>query len=306
MISNFIPVDTIVSDIQKHLSASVKSWREIACLLYTARNQFYADGGDNNDYKFILAKTGFHSKTALKLAIVGKALTEGDVRLKHPMFEQVHSWTVMYDALTLDDEQFGSLAAEMKARGRKEQSTVPTRSAIKLIKDGPTKTDDYVTVFTVRVDANAIRTGRFTDESYAEMLDKLQSIQSMPYARVDATAAYSTRNEAWLKAYNDKIEELTSKQRATCLTAMSKSSCAEDDEFDFAEWLELSKVDADGFYDIVRSFCPEVKLLSTVEIAEEARRFLDQRFQKVTVNEPFANANNSIVAANSNDKSEAA
>jgi len=306
MSKNFLTVDEIVVRIQNELSSSVNSWREIAKLIYTAKEQYFSEGGDNSDYKAILNKTGFHPKTALKLSIVGKAVTEGDVRLGHEMLQDVHSWTVLYDVLTLNDEQFGELATKIEADKKLEKRASVTRAVIKRIKDGPTQIDDYVTVFTVRVDANAIRTGRFSDEAYGEMLELLQSVQPIPYARVDATAAYSTRNEAWVKAYNDKIDELKGKQVTTCISALGKSFASSDDEFDVAEWSELAKVDADGFYDEVRSYCPELQVLSTSEIAEDARRFLDQRFQKVNVNEPFANANNSIVAANSNDKSEAA
>jgi hypothetical protein len=305
MNTNRKPVNEIVSEIQNHLESSIKSWKEIAKLFYIAREQYFLEGSENQAYKRILSSTSFHPKTALKLAIVGKALAENDQKLEHPMFEQVQSWTVLYDALTMNDEQIDQLAAEMKVKESKEQPAVPSRAVIKRIKDGPTTSDDYVSVFNIRVDANAIKTGRFTDQSYGEMLDLIERIQSLAYVRIDKTNAYSNRNEAWVTAYNEKIQEIVTKQRATCLSALSKA-LDEDDDFDVNFWNELSKVDPDGFNDQVRSCCPDLKLLSSAEIAEEARRFLDERFQKVSVNEPYAHANSTISAANSNTQQEAA
>jgi hypothetical protein len=305
MNTNRKPVNEIVSEIQNHLESSIKSWKEIAKLFYIAREQYFLDGSENVAYKRILSSTSFHPKTALKLALVGKALSENNQKLEHPMFEQVQAWTVLYDALTMNDEQIDQLAAEMKVKESKEQPAVPSRAVIKRIKDGPTTSDDYVSVFNIRVDANAIKTGRFTDQSYGEMLDLIERIQSLAYVRIDKTNAYSNRNEAWVTAYNEKIQEIVTKQRATCLSALSKA-LDEDDDFDVNFWNELSKVDPDGFNDQVRSYCPDLELLSSAEIAEEARRFLDERFQKVSVNEPYAHANSTISAANSNTQQEAA
>lgn len=306
MNTNRKPVNEIVSEIQNHLESSIKSWKEIAKLFYIAREQYFLEGSENDEYKRILSKTSFHPKTALKLALVGKALSENDQKLEHPMFEQVQSWTVLYDALTMNDEQIGQLAAEMKAKETKERPAVPTRAVIKRIKDGPTKSDDYVSVFNIRVDSNAIKSGRFSDDTYGEMLDLIERIQSLAFVRIDKTNAYSNRNEAWVTAYNEKIQEIVTKQRATCLSALSKALDIEADDFDVNEWHELSKVDPDSFYDEVRSYCPDLELLSSAEIAEEARRFLDKRFQKVNVNEPYAHANSTISAANSNTQQEAA
>lgn len=279
-------VKEIVSEIRKHIYSASKSWREIARLLYVAREQFHSSDADNSQYRSILEKTGFTEKTALKLALVGKALSEGNQRLEHSMFEQVQSWTVLYDSLTLDDEQFEQLVSQTK-----ESKAAPTRAAIKRIKDGPTQPDDYVSVFNVRVDANAIRTGRFDDHLYGEMLQLIRRVQSLAYARVDETTAYSTRSEAWLRAFNDKIRELTDQQSRICLDALSKALDAKDDDYEVKEWLEMSKVDPDFFYDEVRSHCPNLKLRSTAEIAAEARRILDERFMKVAVNDAYQYAN---------------
>lgn len=290
MNTNRMPINEIVANINEALGSSIKSWKEVAKLLYIAREQYYSEGKDNSDYQAILNQTGIHIKTAIKLAIVGKALEAGNPRLKAPMLATVQSWTVLYDALTMTDDQFRELEDKMKAAKAKERRSAPTRETIKRIKNGPAKTDDYVAVFSIRVDANAIRSGRFSDAAYAEMLELMEKVQALAFARVDETKSYQNRNEAWVSQYQEQITKITQKQHADSIKALSKVI----PDFDCTEWVELAKVDPDGFYDQVRQSAPNIEMLTASEIAEEARRIVDEKNAKLFVNEPYSYANTAI------------
>jgi hypothetical protein len=175
--------DDIIASILTELKNQTASWRLIAMQFAIAYEQF---GSDSDTFKKILKATDFTYSTAMKLKDIGS-----DARLDDPAFEQVSAWTTLHQVTKLNDEQLETLKAELAKPSLKNQLSnhkrVPTAAMIRKILNPETKaTDPYQTIFTIKVDRNALKGQMFDGDAYEAMLNLVAQIQdTVPYVRVD-------------------------------------------------------------------------------------------------------------------------
>ena len=104
--SNQTPIDEFIEDINTELQNIKKSWMTIGRKFYEAREQYTED---SDAYKKLMKETDFDKSKASKLVKIG-----GDKRLLDPLLKEVKSYTVLYEAALLDDDQFEVLKAKLK------------------------------------------------------------------------------------------------------------------------------------------------------------------------------------------------
>lgn len=310
--TNVVSINKICDDIKEHLSEANIHWKQIAQLVYTARENYFADSTDTQAFKHLCGQTGFAKSTICKLAMLGEFVEKGDRRVTHEYMNSVHAWTTLYEATTLTEEQFDRLihTAEqnaISARGYAHGSVRVTRGMILALKnEGVQKqSDDYVTVFTVKVDANAMRADRFSTDEYARLVELLAEIQSISYTRVDDNRAYDSRQSA----YVSEIEAARRSQRDAyisrliqrikeCMTARGLKK-----HFN-REWLqELGKVDLAELEAEALRHDQSLELRTEADFIDEAKRLWNEKNKKLVekINEEYRYANTSVTASESNE-----
>jgi len=299
---NSVSIKKISDDINAKLVESNIVWKEIAILVFTARENYFADSTKNDAYDELCKTTGFVKSTISKLATIGEFVDRNDRRVTHECMNTVHAWTTLYEATTLTDEQFDRLLVKLEERKRDRAS----RGMILAVKsEGIEKTtDEYVSIFTIKVDANAMRSDHFSSDDYARMTELLSEVQSIAYTRVDDNRAYDSRQAAYvadieagrLKAKNAYAQKLVE----TIKKGLKRSQRG---KFDWAYWHEIAKVDIAHLEAEAMKYDRSLKIQTESDFIDEAKRTWQDRNKKLIakISDEYRYANNSVSASESND-----
>lgn len=220
--TNRISKDEIVGVIKDELCKQLASWRVIATQFGVAYDQY---GSDSDAFKEICRKTGFSKSTAMKLQSIS-----GDARLNAPEFSACHAWTVLYEISRLTDSQLEKLKAEL-VTSRKS----PTSSVIKRLFNEKKDPDNYSALLVVRVDVNAIKSGKFDGEAYANLMSAASDIGLVPYVRLDESSKFGTLNDAYIARLQSQVEVVKREFINQAINKMPKNQ--------HIDLIELSKSD---------------------------------------------------------------
>jgi hypothetical protein len=289
---NFTQHTVIIEKINTELRNQTKSWKLIASQFALAQDQF---GTDSDSFKSILKGTGFHKSTANKLVIVGRSERVQDLR-----FEKVHAWTVLYDICGLTEDQYKMLLNKIDAG-----CSNITSSMVKSVKDVGGVKDAYASLFEIRVDSNAMRSGKFSPTDYESVIDLVDIIKGLPYVRVDRCCSFENIHDQYLKAINDNMETIWSKHRADAVSqfkeAFIKANGSSDQtkpllEQQTANLLEMWKIDRQAFFAECGYAAP-----SEAEIYDGAiLKFEEKRNKLISkVSDPYSHANTDFSVAKS-------
>jgi hypothetical protein len=201
--ANTVSPTDIIASIQTELKNQTASWRVIAKQFAIAYEQF---GSDSDAFKSILKATDIAYAKAMKLKDIAS-----DVRLDDPAFDTVSAWTVLYQASKLNDEQLKTLKAEIAKPNLTNRKQIPTAAMIKKIANPETKpSDPYQTIFTIKVDRNALKGQLFDGDAYDAMLNLVAQIQdTVPYVRVDTKDAFENDSAMFFNDLSRTMKTIT-------------------------------------------------------------------------------------------------
>jgi len=195
--ANFVSSDTIVATIKEALKNQTTSWKTIATQFALAYDQF---GGDSDEFKKICKATDTSYKSAMKLKNIAS-----DVRLNDPTLSTVSAWTVLYEATKLNDEQFAKLKQTVKSK-----KVLPTAPMIrKIINPETPVSDPYQTVFTIKIDRNAMRSQLFDAEAYSDMLSLVAKIQNtVPSVKIEKSDVFESESSKFFAEVSKASESV--------------------------------------------------------------------------------------------------
>jgi hypothetical protein len=195
--SNFVSSDGIIATIKKALENQTTSWKTIATQFALAYDQF---GGDSDEFKKICKATDTSYKSAMKLKNIAS-----DPRVSDPVLSTVSAWTVLYEATKLDDEQFAKLKQTVKSK-----KVLPTAPMIRKILNPETPmSDPYQTVFTIKIDKNAMKSQLFDAEAYSDLLSLVAKIQNtVPSVKVEKSDVFESESSKFFAEVSKASESV--------------------------------------------------------------------------------------------------
>lgn len=176
--SNETAVATYVAQIKKYIGDATHSWRQIADIFASAEEEF---GFTSDKMKKLMKQTGFSKSKTSKLISISKSER---LRDHYNAFRSTEAWTVLYEVTKLTDDEFQKLI------GRLGDDEIVTQSQVNAAKTKiVTEVDPYKTVFSIQIDINAIKSGKFDGSDYAELRDLVEEIQDrLSHVRVTETS----------------------------------------------------------------------------------------------------------------------
>ena len=176
--SNETAVATYVAQIKKYIGDATHSWRQIADIFASAEEEF---GFTSDKMKKLMKQTGFSKSKTSKLISISKSKR---LRDHYNTFRSTEAWTVLYEVTKLTDDEFQKLI------GRLGDDEIVTQSQVNAAKTKiVTEVDPYKTVFSIQIDINAIKSGKFDGSDYAELRDLVDEIQDrLSHVRVTETS----------------------------------------------------------------------------------------------------------------------
>ena len=308
--SNTISIQEIVQKIEKGLKQQNKAWMDIAEAFYTAYEQY---GSDSDAFKKVLKLTFFSHSKAMKLVSI-----YGDKRLKEnaDVFDEVHSWTTLYDVTTLDDNQFEALLDEnqnAKENGKTYRGVTAGMVSRAKRNFEPAKKDDYTPVFTIRVDENALAAMEFTGSNYEDLVELVRKIQdTVPYVRVDAVDKFSRADSSYWDKIHKRMQVELRRELDNAIDHYKAQSREWQNWKDLPNKQKKSKpkprignwADKDELlahfetepHEVFKVLDPETTFGSQQRLYERAMKEVETRKAKVwkrfnkTINDPFAHA----------------
>jgi hypothetical protein len=206
--------------IKEKLTVAATAWKEVAQLFAEAANEF---GLQSDAMRSLLKQTSFSESKAVKLIAIANS-----ERLQEnaDTFECVDAWTVLYAITTLKDDEFERLLEKVDAEA------VITQSTVNSVKDKTvSEVDNYMTVFDIQIDENALKSRMFGEDEYNELMTKVKEIQNtVAYVRVQKTKRYE--NEA--ARFTDDVAKEMSKAIQTLFVDESKNSTVSDEDKELA------------------------------------------------------------------------
>jgi hypothetical protein len=174
MASNETTVSTYVAQIKKYIGDATHSWRQIADIFASAADEF---SFTSDKMKSLMKQTGFSKSKTSKLISISKSKR---LRDHFNTFRATEAWTVLYEVTKLTDHEFKKLI------GRLDGDEIVTQSQVNSAKTKiVTEVDPYKTVFSIQIDINAIKGGKFSGSEYGELRDLIEEIQNrLNYVRI--------------------------------------------------------------------------------------------------------------------------
>jgi hypothetical protein len=174
MASNETTVSTYVAQIKKYIGDATHSWRQIADIFASAADEF---SFTSDKMKSLMKQTGFSKSKTSKLISISKSKR---LRDHFNTFRATEAWTVLYEVTKLTDHEFKKLI------GRLDGDEIVTQSQVNSAKTKiVTEVDPYKTVFSIQIDINAIKGGKFSGSEYSQLRDLIEEIQNrLNYVRI--------------------------------------------------------------------------------------------------------------------------
>ncbi|NBT30983.1 MAG: hypothetical protein EBT13_03510 [Rhodobacteraceae bacterium] len=167
MTSNETSVMTYVAQIKKYIGDATHSWRQIADIFAAAADEF---GFTSDKMKSLMKQTGFSKSKTSKLISISKSKR---IRDHYNTFRATEAWMVLYEVKKLTDDEFKKLT------GRLDGDEIVTQTHVNSAKTKiVAEVDPYKTVFSVQIDINAIKGGKFCGSEYSELRDLIEEIQN--------------------------------------------------------------------------------------------------------------------------------
>lgn len=212
--SNETAVSTYVAQIKKYIGDATHSWRQIADIFASAEAQF---GFTSDKMKSLMKQTGFSKSKTSKLISISKSKR---LRDHYNTFRSTEAWTVLYEVTKLTDEEFQRLI------GRLGDDEIVTQSQVNLAKTKTvTEVDPYKTVFSIQIDINAIKSGKFDGSNYAELRDLIEEIQNrLSHVRVTETSELDNESARFAAEIKREFDKAVRKEFVEAKKVYAKSA----------------------------------------------------------------------------------
>lgn len=232
-ITNTANVSYYVDKIKNEMTVATGAWRNVAELFAAATNEF---GTDSDNFKSLMIQTKFSRSKVTKLVAIAN-----DERLKknEAKLQCIDAWTVMYEITKLDESEFKKFIKSVSADMFITIKDVNNARVKKTV-----TVDPYSTVFSIQIDAYAIKAQMFGGDDYQELMDAIETIQNtMNFVRVKETKVFENDtarfygevdrefNKQVRKVWNDEKKKLLA--RTNC--KVTKSEVKEEVQATFNE-----------------------------------------------------------------------